>query len=297
MTSRHLYAERRFTTDDAVAAAIDVLATYADAVECGDADDREVLVRPREDRSGLDRAVFTWMTFSVGGRELGGWSRGDGDEDPELLVFRPGPWDDALDEIPHRRDPWSWIQVDLQVSRPRGSVSLMGCLRSSWDPAQLMALLDPLGIDYVVVSILPTVGRRPVSRSSGTLLVERLAPPATATESDVRSWWTRVFEDLREKYRLDSAGWVPYTDEDEGYLRVTHPDGSLPDEETLDTLSEAVTALGATTDDWFEDGSAMNLPVSGAGLAGLVERAALAAREMGLSVVDVEPSPGSDAPR
>lgn len=295
MSRRHLYATRTFRAEGAVTAAMHVLLSYVDRVECGDAADHVIVVDPRADPSTVDPYPFTWTEFSADGRAVGGFSRADGIAD--LTVHRPGPWDDRLDEIPHQRDWWSWIQVHLDVPWPRRGTNFMGCLRASWSPQPLMVWLDPLDIDYVEIDVVAALSRRPMSRSAGTLVVERLAPPAGATEEEVRSWWEQIFVDIQKRYRLDSTSPVPYTAEDEGYVRLVGPGGSLPGEDALDAFVEAVDSMGATTDDWYQDGAAMLVPISGPDLAEVVRRASATATSMGLSVVEIHPDCGLSARR
>lgn len=290
MTNRYPYAMRNFTGLDAMTAATEVLLTHTDAVECGDQDGKVTIYRAG-DRPDRDPHAYWWMTFSADGRECAG--RGEDD----LIVYQPGPWDTALDRIPQERDWWSWLQVIRQTSMAGGpdqtSKALEGVLRRYWIPTRLIAKLAPLNIDDVVVALVDEAGARPFSRSGGCLMVKRTLPPSTSA-AGLHQWWVDLFDAVAAKYRLASDGMVPYIDGDEGFLRLIGLDGSLPEDGTMDALVEAMDTLGATTDDWYEDGPAMNLPISGSDLAGLVRQAAAKARDLGLSVVEIHPDVGPD---
>lgn len=292
MTSRHLYAMRTFASREAMTAATEVLLAHADAVECGDHDGNVTKYR-RGVRPEKGPDDYWWMTFIAAGRECAG--RGE----DHLVVHQPGTWDAALDAIPHDRDWWSWIQVIRETAtggRPdQTSKALEAELRHRWVPRRLMATLAPLNIDDVVVSVVDDVGSRPFSRTGGCLMVERALPPSTSAAS-LHQWWVDLFDALTVRYRLTTADVVPYYDEDEGFIRLAAADGSLPDDDALDAFVAAMDGEGAETDDWYEDGPAMLVPISGPDLPALLFAAAQHAEAMGMLVVEIHPEPAVEGP-
>lgn len=282
-----------------VTAAIRVLSGHAGRILYGRGSSDIPIVGELADQIDDLLTGDAWAAFLLKGEEVAGWADGS------LVVHSSGPWDAALEGVPHSKEPWSWLEVGVSDAwGGRGCDSsdpVVLSIRRHFAEEQLIQWLAPVGVDILSVWGETVSSRRSIRKSSQQLMIgepitEQLLV-ASPEDPALVGWWTDVLDRVGTKYHLAerfgmgrSSDEAPPAPADELELRIELRGDLRFLEALLEAISLELEGRGAEVDDWFESGGCMCLPISGPDLPRLLQVGAGMARTAGYSVANPPPS-------